>query len=144
MTTPLPPSPFPDVEALVIQILQAEIPLDEATVSRDAPTGFDGTQPAILVSRYGGAWVGDLYLDNPMMQLEVYGPDKATAFTLANAARHALLSKAGTSFGLIGTEDANVTISDVVEQDGPRWMPDYLYRAAKRYVCIIRLSIDSR
>ncbi|WP_037912352.1 hypothetical protein [Actinacidiphila yeochonensis] len=135
MTTP--PSAFPDVEALVIQILQAEPSLSSAAVSRDAPAGFDGTQSAVLVSRYGGAWVGDLYLDNPMMQLEVYGPDKATSFTLANAARHALLSTIGTSYG-------GVTVSDVVEQDGPRWMPDYLYNAAKRYVCIIRMSIDSR
>jgi hypothetical protein len=135
MTTP--PSVFPDVEALVIQILQDEDSLSDATVSRDAPADFDGTKSAVLVSRLGGAWIGDLYLDNPMMQLEVYGPDKATASTLANLARQALLSK-------IGMTQGGVTISDVVEQDGPRWMPDYLYRAAKRYVCVIRMSIDVR
>jgi hypothetical protein len=137
MTTPL--SDFPDVEALVIQILQAEAALaGAATISRDAWTTFDGTQPAVLVSRLGGTWVGDLYLDNPMMQLEVYGPDKATAFTLANAARHALLASIGTTYNGI------TTISDVVEQDGPRWMPDYLYHAAKRYVCVLKVSVDVR
>jgi len=135
MTTPL--SDFPDVEALVVQLLAADTAVSGtgATVSRDAPPGFAGTTAAVLVSRLGGTWVGDLYLDNPMIQLEVYGPDKATAFTVANAARHALLALAGTTQG--GT-----TITDVVEQDGPRWMPDYLYQAANRYVNVLKMSLD--
>jgi hypothetical protein len=135
MTTP--PIAFPDVELLVVQILQNDPALASAEVSRDAPPGFDGTQSAVLVSRLGGAWIGDLYLDNPLMQLEVYGPDKATASTLANAARHALLATIGNTYG--GT-----TFSDVAEQDGPRWMPDYLYRAANRYVCVIKVALDVR
>ncbi|MEC3996419.1 hypothetical protein VSR01_24065 [Actinacidiphila sp. DG2A-62] len=135
MTTP--PIAFPDVEKLVVDILKSDPSLGAAEVSRDAPAGFDGTQSAVLVSRLGGTWVGDLYLDNPMMQLEVYGPDKASASILANAARHALLATLGGTYG--GT-----TFTDVVEQDGPRWMPDYLYRAANRYVCVIKLALDVR
>lgn len=137
MTTPL--IQFPDVEALVVQLLQADPAIQGtgATVSRDAPPGFDGTTAAVLVSRLGGTWIGDLYLDNPMIQLEVYGPDKATASTVANTARHALLA-------LVGTVQGSTTISDVVEQDGPRWMPDYLYQAAKRYVCVLKMSLEVR
>lgn len=133
MTTP--PSAFPDVEALVVDVLEADPALSTATVAVAPPTGFDGTQPAVLVNRRGGSWVGDLHVDMPLIEFEVYGPDKRTAHTLANAARRALLAAIGKQYG------TNV-ISDVEEQDGPRWLPDYLYRAANRYVCVIRLSVD--
>ena len=132
MSAPL--SPFPDVEALVVQILQADPGLSAATVSVDPPAGFDGTQPVVLVSRMGGAWIGDLYLDQPMIELDTYGPDKAATLTLANAARHTLLAALGTVYG-------SNTITDVTEQDGPRWLPDYLYGAANRYVNILKVSL---
>ena len=132
MTTP--PSAFPDVEALVVDILEADAALSTAIVRVDAPAGFDGTQSAVLVNRRGGAWIGDLHVDQPMIELEVYGPDKATAFTLANAARRALLAAIGNTYG-------SNTLSDVVEEDGPRWLPDYLYRGANRYVGVIKVSL---
>ncbi|MCS0637208.1 hypothetical protein NX801_16370 [Streptomyces sp. LP05-1] len=133
MTTP--PSAFPDVEALVVDALKAEPALAGATVAAAAPPGFDGTQRAVLVNRRGGAWTGDLHVDMPLIELEVYGPDKTGAHTLANAARRALLAAIGTRWG------TNL-VADAEEQDGPRWLPDYLYRAANRYVCVIRLSLD--
>ncbi|AXI78053.1 hypothetical protein [Peterkaempfera bronchialis] len=133
MTTP--PSAFPDVEALVVDVLRADPGLATATVSVDPPSGFDGTQRAVLVSRRGGAWTGDRHVDQPLIELEVYGPDKATAHILANAARRALLAAMDHSYG--GT-----TVTDVTEQDGPRWMPDYLYRAANRYVCVLAVSLS--
>jgi hypothetical protein len=133
MTTP--PSAFPDVEAMVVDVLTADAGLATATVAVSPPVGFDGTQQVVLVSRVGGAWTGDLHVDQPLIELEVYGPSKATAHGLANAARRALLAMIGNTYG-------TATVTDVAEQDGPRWLPDYLYAAAKRYVCVFKVSLN--
>ncbi|WP_320784709.1 hypothetical protein [Streptomyces sp. CRN 30] len=136
MTTPVPPpSAFIEVERLVVEILEDDPGLATALVAVEPPADFDGTAAAVLVNRRGGAWVGELHVDEPLIELEVYGPDKATAHTLANTGRRALLAAAGRTFG------TNV-ITDVVEQDGPRWMPDYLYAAANRYVCVLKVAVD--
>ncbi|MFC7792377.1 hypothetical protein [Streptomyces cinereoruber] len=134
MTTP--PSAFPDVEKLVVDVLKADPALAGATVAVHAPADFDGTQAAVLVNRRGGAWIGDLHVDRPLIEFEVYGPTKNAAHLLANAARRALLATMGKQLGT-----GNV-VHDVEEQDGPRWLPDYLYRGANRYLCVIRLSLS--
>ena len=41
----------------------------------------------------------DLHLDEPLIDLEVYGPDKPTAHTLATATRTALFTVRGTTYG---------------------------------------------
>lgn len=133
MTTP--PSAFPDVEKLVVDVLKADPALAGVTVAAQAPAGFDGTQSAVLVNRRGGAWIGDLHLDKPLVEFEVYGQSKEAAHVNANAARRALLATMGKQIG-------GYLVSDVEEQDGPRWMPDYLYRGANRYLCVIQLSLD--
>ncbi|MET9432952.1 hypothetical protein [Streptomyces sp. NPDC006551] len=132
MTTP--PSAFPDVEKLVVDVLKADPALAGAIVAVNPPSGFDGTQSAVLVNRRGGAWIGDLHVDMPLIEFEVYGPSKTAAHTLANAARRALLATIGKQIG------SNL-VQDAEEQDGPRWLPDYLYRGANRYLCVIRLSL---
>ncbi|MFI1715447.1 hypothetical protein ACIGW4_11875 [Streptomyces sp. NPDC053513] len=133
MTTP--PSAFPDVEKLVVDVLKADPALAGVTIAAQAPAGFDGTQNAVLVNRRGGAWIGDLHVDKPLIEFEVYGPTKPAAHVTANAARRALLATMGKQLG-------SVFVSDVEEQDGPRWMPDYLYRGANRYLCVIQLALD--
>ncbi|MFG3406317.1 hypothetical protein [Streptomyces sp. NPDC048142] len=130
-----PPSTFPDVEAIVVELLSNRPDLADAVVAETPPAGFDGTQQAVIVSRRGGAWVDDLHLDRPLIELEAYGPDKATAHRLANAARAELLSAAGRTYG------TNLVITDVVEADGPRWLPEYLYPAANRYLCVLIVSL---
>ncbi|WP_435974541.1 hypothetical protein [Streptomyces sp. Qhu_M48] len=134
MTTP--PSAFPDVEKLVVDVLKADPALAGATIAVNAPAGFDGTQSAVLVNRRGGAWIGDLHVDMPLIEFEVYGPTKNAAHVLANGARRALLATIGKQIG------AGNVVHDVEEQDGPRWLPDYLYRGANRYLCVIRLSLS--
>ncbi|MFD9393384.1 hypothetical protein ACFU6S_04865 [Streptomyces sp. NPDC057456] len=135
MTTPTPPSAFPDVEALVVDILEADSALSTALVAVEPPANFDGTTAAVLVNRRGGAWIGELHVDQPLIELEVYGPTKQAAHVLANSARRALLAAAGNRYG------TNL-ITEVEEQDGPRWLPDYLYRAANRYVTVIKVYLD--
>ncbi|MFB7498438.1 hypothetical protein ACFC09_27760 [Streptomyces sp. NPDC056161] len=135
MTTPTPPSTFPDVEAMVVDILDDDPRLSGALVTVQAPPGFDGTAPAVFVNRRGGAWVGERHVDQPLIELEVYGPTKHAAHVLANDARQILLSAAGNRYG------TNL-ITEVEEQDGPRWLPDYLYSAANRYVTVIKVFVD--
>lgn len=135
MTTPTPPSAFPDVEALVVDILEADSALSTALVTVEPPSDFDGTTAAVLVNRRGGAWVGELHVDQPLIELEVYGPTKQAAHVLANSARRALMAAAGNRYG------TNL-ITEVEEQDGPRWLPDYLYSAANRYVTVLKVFID--
>ncbi|MEV8307131.1 hypothetical protein AB0P36_07115 [Streptomyces flavidovirens] len=131
---PSPPSVFPDVQALVVDLLAARSELAGVIVDETPPAGFDGTAKAVLVSRVGGAWVDDLHLDQPLVELEVYGPDKSTAHTLANSARAALLAATGTVHG-------TTTITDIVEADGPRWLPDFTRPQASRYVSTFRISV---
>ncbi|MEU4271304.1 hypothetical protein [Streptomyces sp. NPDC026092] len=133
MTTP--PSAFPDVEKLVVDVLKADPALAGAVIAVQAPAGFDGTQSAVLVNRRGGAWIGDLHVDKPLIEFEVYGPTKNAAHVLANGARRALLATIGKKIGVN-------FVSDVEEQDGPRWLPDYVYRGANRYLCVIQLSVS--
>ncbi|MFG3495446.1 hypothetical protein [Streptomyces sp. NPDC047928] len=129
-----PPSTFPDVEAIVVDLLSDRAELADAIVDETPPPGFDGTAKAVIVSRRGGAWIDDLHLDQPLIELECYGPDKPTAHLLANIARAELLAATGAVYG-------PTTITDVSEADGPRWLPDYVYTAANRYLCVLRLSL---
>ncbi|MDT9681716.1 hypothetical protein RND61_06460 [Streptomyces sp. TRM76323] len=128
------PLAFPDVERLVVDHLRNRPELTGVVVDNRPPAGFDGTQKAVLVSRVGGAWVDDLHLDRPLLDLEVYGPDKTAAHTVALAARAALLEAAGTVYG-------GAAVTEVVEADGPRWLPDYNRPAGNRYLSTVRLSI---
>ncbi|MFJ8060783.1 hypothetical protein [Streptomyces sp. NPDC096142] len=66
---------------------------------------------------------------------EVYGPTKQAAHVLANDARQAVLALADTTYG------TNL-VTEVEEQDGPRWLPDYLYSAANRYVTVMKVYVD--
>ncbi|WUD73599.1 hypothetical protein OG937_18875 [Streptomyces sp. NBC_00510] len=128
------PPVFPDVEKLVVDFLKARPELTGATVDNAAPAGFDGTQPVVLVSRAGGAWIDDAHLDQPLVDLEVYGPTKTAAHTLALSARSAVQALRATTYG-------TAVVTDVVEADGPRWLPDWNRAAANRYYSTTRLYI---
>lgn len=126
---------FPDVEQLVVDFLTDRTELATATVDNVPPPGFTGAQPVVLVSRAGGAWIDDQHLDQPLVDFEVYGPDKTAAHTLALKVRSALLALRGTTYG-------TAYVSDVVEADGPRWLPDWNRSAANRYYSTVRLIIQ--
>lgn len=125
---------FPDVERLVVELLKNRAELTGSVVDNRTPAGFDGTQKVVLVSRAGGVWLDDQHLDQPLVDLEVYGPDKSTAHTLALAARACVFDLGGTTYG-------TAVVSDVSEADGPRWLPDYNRPAGNRYLNTVRLSI---
>ncbi|MER5772671.1 MULTISPECIES: hypothetical protein [unclassified Streptomyces] len=133
------PNKFPDVQKIVVDLLTQSLSATAGvTVVESPPVGFNGTTKTVVVSRRGGAWIDDLHLDQPLIELEVYGPTKSDAHVLANDARAALLGMAGR---VIDTSVPKTTITDVSEADGPRWLPDYVYTAANRYLCILRLFL---
>ncbi|MEU3598805.1 hypothetical protein ABZ714_08755 [Streptomyces sp. NPDC006798] len=149
MTTP-PPSPlptsFPDVEEIVVKLLQeAQSKLGaDVHIGQSPPAGFNGTQPAVLVSRRGGAWLEDLHVDQPIIELEVYGPTKAAAHILANKARGVLLPLRGRTFAPAPPAppgSITTVVTDVVELDGPRWQPDFIHAGANRYESVLRFVL---
>ncbi|MBC2877442.1 MULTISPECIES: hypothetical protein [Streptomyces] len=117
---------FPDVERLIIDNLRYRSEFTGVIVDNRPPAGFDGTQKAVLVSRTGGAWVDDLHLDQPLVELEVFGPDKTAAHTLSLLVRTALLQLRGSTY-------ANAVVADVVETEAVRWFPDFNRPAGNRY-----------
>ncbi|WP_420034361.1 hypothetical protein ACN2WE_19185 [Streptomyces sp. cg28] len=125
---------FPDVERLVVDFLKNRAELAGTTVDNRPPSGFDGTQRVVLVSRTGGTWIDDLYLDHPVVDLEAYAADKTVAHTIALAARACVHELAGTAYG-------TAFVTDVTEVEGPRWLPDYNRPAASRYLTRLQLSI---
>jgi hypothetical protein len=132
MTSPL--VTFPDVERLLVDALKDRPELAGVVVDNRPPPGFDGTQKAVLVSRVGGAWIDDQHLDQPLVDFEVYGPDKSAAHAVALTARALTINLRGISYG-------GALVVDVVEEDGPRWRPDYLHAASNRYLSTVRLVI---
>ncbi|WP_439674966.1 hypothetical protein [Embleya sp. MST-111070] len=129
-----PPIVFPDVERLLVDYLENRPELAGTKVDNRPPPGFDGTQPAVLVSRVGGAWIDDQRLDTPLVDIEVYGPTKTAAHGIALAARTCLHQ-------LRALVLAGTVVTDVVEADGPRWLPDYNHPSGNRYLSTIRLSL---
>ncbi|WP_171167502.1 hypothetical protein [Streptomyces sp. I05A-00742] len=128
------PISFPDVERLIVDNLKLRSELAGAIVDNRPPAGFDGTQKAVLVSRTGGAWVDDLHLDQPLVELEVYGPDKTAAHALSLLVRTALLQLRGTVYG-------KTVVADVVETEAVRWFPDFNRPGANRYRTTVWFSL---
>ena len=124
---------FPDIEMLVVDNLKDRSELDGALVDNRLPAGFDGTRRAVFVSRSGGVWTDD-DLDQALIDLEVYAPDKPAAHLLSLAARGLVLQLEGTSYG-------GALVTDVREEDGPRWLPDYVHGGVPRYRSTTRLSV---
>ncbi|MEU3352664.1 hypothetical protein [Streptomyces sp. NPDC037389] len=125
---------FPDVERLIVDNLKNRPELAEVKVDNRPPPDFNGTQKTVLVSRTGGAWIDDLHLDTPLVELEVYGPDKTTAHSISLAVRAALLQLRGTVYG-------SAVVTDVVETEAVRWLPDYNRPAGNRYLTTVRFSL---
>ncbi|MFG3284682.1 hypothetical protein [Streptomyces sp. NPDC048111] len=125
---------FPDVERLIVDHLKNRPELAGVDVDNRPPPVFDGTQKAVLVSRTGGAWVDDLHLDQPLVELEVYGPTKTDAHTVSLSVRAALLQLRGTTYG-------TAVVTDVVETEAVRWLPDYNRPAGNRYLTTVRFSL---
>lgn len=128
------PSVFPDAEALVVRYLTRRTELDGVPIGIRLPDTSDGTQAAVVVNRVGGAFTEYQLLDAPLVEIETYGSDKATAHELARRVR-GLLS------GMPSVVHEGALVSSVSEQDGPTWEPDADRPEAIRYVQTARLLV---
>lgn len=129
---------FPDVEQLVVTFLGTRSELGGIPVGVDLPAGFDGTQRAVVVTRVGGAFLDDDYLDDALTRIDSYGPDKAVAHSVARLVRGLLplLTEARHTDGVI--------VSEVSEVQGPYWFSDKQHAYANRYLMRYRLIVPVR
>lgn len=113
---------FPDAEAVVISVLRtAEFPAVSALPSNPA-------YPLVVVKRIGGVPAEKHHTDNPSLQIEVWGTDKAQVHDLAQATRAAIHDAEGTSLELF-----SAYITGVEDTLGLSWLPDPVSQRA-RYV----------
>ena len=121
------PLVFPNIERVVVAFLDARPELDGVSVGVDLPSGFDGTQRAVRVSRVGGVFIQDDLRDNALTRIDAYGPDKTAAHAVASLVRGLL--------PLIpdARHEGGAVVSDVAETEGPYWFPDSRNANASRY-----------
>ena len=117
------PLVFPDVERAVAEFLRARPELSGVPVGSLLPSGFDGTQRAVVLTRLGGVFLDDDRLDNAEVRLDSYGPDKATAHAVALAVR-----------GVLPLLPEGAVFCDVTELQGPCFSLDRRHFDANRYI----------
>lgn len=113
---------FPDTEALLIGWLSEQMP--DVWVTTDLPEELERVLPVLQVVRIGGGkhqypWsLGGPLHDNPTCDLDAYGRDREHAADL--------IQRACTLLPLLRNNTAGGgVITDVVENVGPSWRPDY-------------------
>lgn len=129
--TGLPIVTFPDIEAVTCAVLRTAMP--GATVDVDLPDDLQQHLPFVQVTRQGGGSVLRFVLERPAIELQCYGPDKATAHDTAQLARAVLLAAAGTVTG--GCEIC--TVNDIALT----WVPDPASLYLPRYSVTLQLLI---
>lgn len=125
---------LPDDELLVCGWLagRPEIVATGAVVGDRLPEGYDGSQPAVTVSRIGGATDragGGQWLDRPRLDVTCWGKDKAAAKDLSAQVR-ALMAVARFD----DHSAAGAVWSDTSEDVGPQWIPSTQYPESGRYL----------
>lgn len=111
---------FPDAEAVVITVLRAaEFPVASALPANP-------TYPLLVVKRIGGLPAEKHHTDNPSLQIEAWGSDKAQVQDLAQAARAAIHDAEGSTIG-----ELSAFITGVEDTLGLSWSPDPVSQRAR-------------
>jgi hypothetical protein len=125
---------FPNVETLLVAFLSGRAEMAGVPVGVRVPAGFDGTSPAVVVTRVGGEFSVDDNLDRTLVRVDTYGHDKAGALDLA-----------GTVRGLVWLMPATQPpVTDVSEFRGPSWLRDPAFANANRYTTRYVLHVHVR
>lgn len=120
---------FPDAEAVVVNILKAaSYPVASAIPAHP-------TYPLVIVKRVGGLPVEKHHADNPNIQIEVWGTDKAEAHDLAQATRATIHDAEGTL-----VSELSAYIAGVEDTLGMSWSPDPVSQRA-RFVYAVGLYL---
>lgn len=119
---------FGDAEAAVAAILRANpaVMALGATVATDL-IGYRIPARWLRVTRTGGVPTWWSRMDNPVIDVDAYGANKAQALDLADAARQAVFAARGVYSG------HGLRLYDVVDVKGLAWTPDTLNPASARY-----------
>jgi hypothetical protein len=123
---------FGDAEAAVVAILAADPRLAGVTVATDL-VGYSGADRWLRVGRTGGIPTLWMLVDNPVIAVAAYAPDRGAAFDLAGTARSAVYSAQGAYVG------HGLALYDVMDVDGMVWSPDTENPAVARYVFTLAL-----
>jgi hypothetical protein len=122
---------FPDSEAVAVQWLRAAVGVVVATDLN----GWQAGQARVVVTRIGGVPSIAYRVDNPRLDVDCYGPDKAAAHDLAQLARarlHELPTGDHTALGAV--------VAHVRDDVGLQFIPDPDTRAP-RYLFTVALAV---
>lgn len=111
---PLPTPVFPDIEHLVVTFL-TDTPRVPPRVLTKLPLPL--VPPVVRVTRTSGA-NRSIYIDRPIIDIDVFGDDYEDASALAREIQNLLL------FTLWRSTTPDGTVQLVTTVIGPRWMPD--------------------
>lgn len=124
---------FPDAEALVGDVLRAASLVVDTRVYSSIPKS--PTFPLITLQRIGGTPVERHRLDQPRIQIDVWGTSKSEAHDIAQAARVAIHEMEGQTF-------ATAYVSGVDDAFGLTWFPDPP-TARDRYIFGVALTLHA-
>jgi hypothetical protein len=127
---------FPNVETVVGAFLRNRSELGGVPVGSDLPSGFDGTQQAVVLTRLGGNYVDDDQLDHAEIRIDSYAADKASAQPIALTVRGVLPLLVSS-----GLQDGTV-VTDVTEIQGPLFSIDRRNSDANRYIMKYRCTVE--
>jgi hypothetical protein len=134
---PYPLSVLPDAELALIQYLGsvpevlALVPAGRITTQL-AP---NPTYPVVLISRGGGTPAVWQALDEPALQVDVVGGDKATCSLLMRTVAAAIMA-------IRNDVVAEAVLSSAFEEVGPAWLPDTIPTPPiPRYVARFRVLL---
>jgi hypothetical protein len=121
------PLVFSNVESLLVAFLGGRTELSGVRVVVRLPADYDGLSRAVVVSRVGGEFASDDYLDRALVRIDTYGPDKGAALDLAGTVRSLVWIMPDSALA------NGVIVTDVAENRGPSWLRDPAFASANRY-----------
>lgn len=122
--------PYVDVEKTLVTWLGAQL---ACRVVTELPADLEKRVPLLQIQRTGGTDTRP-GLDFAALEVEAYGPDRGSAFTLAEQARSAL------RFILPGQQIGGAVFTDVQTIEAPAYRP-YDNTALRRFGASYRLVV---
>jgi hypothetical protein len=126
---------FSNVESLLVTFLGARTELSGVPVVVRLPANYDGLARAVVVSRVGGEFGPDDYLDRALVRVDTYGPDKGAALDLAGVVRSLIWLVPDSAL------PNGVIVTDVAESRGPSLLRDPAFATANRYTTRYQLLV---
>lgn len=134
---PYPINILPDAELAVIQYLRARSEVTSLVPASRITTALpsSATYPYITVTRAGGNALQAWAIDQPSLQIDVWGGLKEDCYAVAAAIRACIVA-------IRNDQVSEATLVSGFEELGPQWMPDMvttppLSRYVARYQVVL-------